>query len=220
MENMIELINNEFVKAGYNLLSDRLWKHCCFDDFWVISTICGDYNIEELQENVYKNLEPLRKDFPVSEKSTSLLILQNLDDVSQHNNQKAIDDENNIYFFKKYVIQYTNDEWDAAYSMITQGYSGLGDLLMKTEVFEQVKQRENSPYHLLYTIAHKLPFVMMHVERKEYDPNPVININEELQSLFNWIEELPDMDGRNPDKAEIEAAQTAIEQWISNNNHE
>lgn len=131
-----------------------------------------------------------------------------------------IDDENNIYFYKKYVIQYTDDEWDSAHSMITQGYSGLGDLLMKTEVFEQVKQQNNSPYHLLYTIAHKLPFVMMHVERKEYNPNPVININEELQSLFNWIEELPDMVGRNPDNAEIEAAQTAIDQWISNNNHE
>ncbi len=220
MENLIDLINSEFAKADYEPLTDRLWKHREFDDFWMICTICGDYNVDELQEKVYNNLEPLRKDFPESEKSTSLLILQNLDDVAQHNYQKVIDDENNIYFFKKYVIQYTDDEWDAAHSLIAQGFNGLGELLMKTEVFEQVKLHENSPYHLLYTIAHKLPFVMMHVERKEYDPNPTIIINEELQSLFNWIEELPDMVGRYLDNAEIETAQNAIDQWINNNNHE
>lgn len=220
MEHMIELINSEFAKAGYEALTNWFWKHREFNDFWTICTICGDYNIDELQEKVYNNLDSFRKTFPESEKSTSLLILQNLDDEAQRNYQKVIDAENNIYFFKKYVIQYTDNEWGAAHSLISQGFNGLGELLMKTEVFEKVKLHDNSPYNLLYNIAHKLPFVMMHVERKEYDPNPIININEELLSLFNWIEELPDMVGINPDNAEIEAAQTAIDQWISNNNHE
>lgn len=217
---MIDLIANEFERARYCALTDRIWKHQEFDDFWVICPIGGGYDIDVLQEDIYNNLVGLRKEYPASDKSTSLLILQKLENNTQKNYQRVIDDENNIFYFKKYVIQFTEAEWDAAKRLITADFNGLGDLLMQTEAFEHVKQNEQSPYHLLYTIAHKLPFVMMNVEKKEYDPNPVISISDELQPVFAWIEGLPDMAGKNATEAEILSAHDVIDQWINANNHE
>lgn len=220
MENMIDLINEEFVRAGYEQLYDRIWKHREYNDFWIVCSISGDYNVDGLQETVYNDLAAFRKSFAESEKSTSLLILQHFDNVAQRNQQKVIDDENNVYLYKKYVIQYTDDEWNGARPLVSHGFNGLGELLMQTEVFEHVKRNENSPFNLLYTVAHKLPFVMMHVERKDYEPNPVINITLELQPLFNWVEDQPEIAGKNPSDAEIQVAHAAIDQLISSQNNE
>lgn len=217
---MIDLITYEFKMAGYGQLSDRIWKHKEYNDFWMIYPICGLYDVEELQEQVYSNLEIFRKKFPESEKSFSLLILQQIEEEKMRNHQKVIDDENDIYYFKKYVIQYTDDEWKAAQTLTDKDFKGLGELLMRTSVFELVKKDENSPFNLLYTIAHKLPFVMMHVERKEYDPNPVISISPELQPLFEWIESLPDMEDKNPSNDELQAAHYVIDQLINEYRHE
>lgn len=135
MENLIDLIYNEFKIAQYDEIGRGVWKHHVYNDFWVIVNIDGDYELDELQEDIFACLDGIRKDFPSSEKSTSLLIVQQVGSNEEKNPQKVIEDENNVYYFKKYVIQYTESEWNAAMSLIDETIC-LGELLMETEVFE------------------------------------------------------------------------------------
>lgn len=217
MEHLIDLIRIEFGLAQYHPIDENglLWQHGEYNDFWVICEIVDEYQLEELQERIYGELETLRKNLPKSEKSTSLLILHHLNNAGEKNLQQVIEGENNVYYFKKYIIQYTSDEWIAAKDLLLEYHRGLGQLLMQPNVFEQIRSNENSPYKLLYTVAHKLPFVMMKTEKKEYNPNPTFNICADLQPIFAWVEAFPDMTGRTPKDNEIQAANVAIENWIN-----
>lgn len=217
MEHLIDLIRREFELAQYHPIDENglLWQHEDFNDFWVICEMEDEYQLEELQERIYSDLATLRKSLPESEKSTSLLILHHLNNDSGKNLQQVIESENNVYYFKKYIIQYTSDEWMAAKGLLPENHQGLGHVLMQPNVFEQIRASENSPCRLLYTVAHKLPFVMMKVERQEYNPNPIFNIKADLQPVFEWVEAFPDMTGRTPKDNEIQAANAAIENWIN-----
>ena len=222
MEHLINLIRSEFEIAQYFPLDDKglLWKHKEYSDFWIICEIKGEFELEGLQEQIYGDLASLRKDFPECEKSMSLLILNHQEKTEDRNLKQVIDGENNVYYFKKYIIQYTTDEWTSVKDLLPAGYRNLGNMLMDSDIFEQVRNSDNSPYHLLYTVAHKLPFVMMKVERKEYNPNPVFIINQELQSVFLLEEGLPDLSGRTPSEEDIQAANDAIDSWIKAAHHE
>ena len=105
MENLIDLINNEFKIARYEEMGQGIWKHQVYNDFWVIVSIKGDYELDKLQEDIFARADSVRKEFPSSEKSTSLLIVQQVGNNAEKNPQKVIEDENNVYYFKKYVIQ-------------------------------------------------------------------------------------------------------------------
>ena len=219
MENLIDLIHNEFKIAQYEEIEQRIWKHLAYNDFWVTVSLEGEYELDKLQEDIFASLEGVRKGFPSSEKSTSLLIIQRVGSNAEKNPHRVIEDENNVYYFKKYVIQYTEVEWNEVKTLIDEGRS-LGELLMETEVFEQLKQNVKSANRLLYTIAHKLPFIMMRAERKPYDPNPNITVVAELQHLLERIDEFRDMQGRNATEEELIEASTFIDQWINEGNNE
>lgn len=219
MEHLIDLIYNEFKIAQYEEIGQGIWKHRQYNDFWVIVNLEGDYELDGLQEEIFAMLDGVRKEYPSSEKSTSLLIVQQVGSNEEKNSQKVIEDENNVYYFKKYVIQYTESEWSEAKTLIDEDRS-LGELLMETEVFEQVKQNVNSANKLLYTVAHKLPFIMMRAERKPYDPNPIITVGAELQHLLERIDEFRDMQGRNATEDELIEASTFIDKWINEGNNE
>ena len=219
MENLIDLIYNEFKIAQYEEIERGVWKHQVYNDFWVIVNLDGDYELDELQEEIFANLDGVRKEYPSSEKSTSLLIIQRMGSNEEKTPKKVIEDENNVYYFKKYVIQYTESEWNETKTLIDETI-GLGELLMETEVFEQVKQNVNSANRLLYTVAHKLPFIMMRAERKPYNPNPNITVGAELQHLLERIDEFRDMQGRNATEEELIEASAFIDQWINEGNNE
>lgn len=219
MENLIDLIHNEFKIAQYEEIGQRIWKHLAYNDFWVTVSLEGEYELDKLQEDIFASLEGVRKDFPSSEKSTSLLIIQRVGSNAEKNPHRVIEDENNVYYFKKYVIQYTEVEWNEVKTLIDEGRS-LGELLMETEVFEQLKHNVKSANRLLYTVAHKLPFIMMRAERKPYDPNPNITVGAELQHLLERIDEFRDMQGRNATEDELIEASTFIDQWINEGNNE
>lgn len=219
MENLIDLIHNEFKIAQYEEIGQRIWKHLAYNDFWVTVSLEGEYELDKLQEDIFASLEGVRKDFPSSEKSTSLLIIQRVGSNAEKNPHRVIEDENNVYYFKKYVIQYTEVEWNEVKTLIDEGRS-LGELLMETDVFEQLKHNVKSANRLLYTVAHKLPFIMMRAERKPYDPNPNITVGAELQHLLERIDEFRDMQGRNATEDELIEASTFIDQWINEGNNE
>lgn len=217
MEYMIDLIRSEFELAQYKQLDKEglLWKHKDYNDFWQICVVEGDFDIDVLQEQIFADLTPLRKDIPESEKSTSLLILQLVHDVKGKEPQQVIDVENNVYYFKKYVIQFTREDWEATRQVIPADFQNLGQVLMRPDVFEHIKHDENNPYRLLYTIAHKLPFVMMQAERRDYNPIPALVFDVDLQPIFAWTEEMMDMTGRNVSDEELIAAKAAINSFIN-----
>lgn len=222
MEYLINLIRSEFEVAQYLPLDKEglWWKHEDYNDFWLICPVEGDYDLEALQEQIYADLAPLRKDYPESEKSTSLLILQLVKDHCRKNPQQIIDVENNVYYFKKYVIQFTPEDWKATQQAIPTDFQNLGQMLMRPDVFEQIKSDENSPFYLLYTIAHKLPFVMMKAERRDYNPTPAFAFNAELQPVFALTEGVSDMVGRNASDEELIAAKAMVTRYINTEGNE
>ena len=88
MENLIDLIYNEFKIAQYEEIGTGIWKHHVYNDFWVIVNIDGDYELDELQEDIFARLDGMRKDFPSSEKSTSLLIIQRVGSNAEKNQKR------------------------------------------------------------------------------------------------------------------------------------
>ncbi|MBR1461766.1 MAG: hypothetical protein IJ604_00075 [Prevotella sp.] len=211
---MIDLISREFEIAGYRLIGEGLWKHEQFCDYWKVCTVNGITQLEPLQEQVYLELEGLRREQPESEKCTSLLILRNVEQETDKDLRRVIDEENNSYYFKKYVIEFTSQEWDASLEKIPADYQDLGTLLMNTAVFDHLKHHEDSPYFLLYKIAHKLPFCMMRAEKKPYTPNEPISVRDDLKETLDWIEALPDPVNSAPSQEELEAAERVIDELL------
>ena len=69
----------------------------------------------------------------------------------------------------------------------------LVSLLMQDSVFKHLKEEKGNdgPYSLLYSIAHKLPFITMDVQRSEYKMDELFFDSPEQQELNDWLEQLP-----------------------------
>jgi len=129
--------------------------------------------------------------------------------------RKVIEEENDVFYFKKYVIEYTDKEWEEAKTVLPVDYQGLGLLLMYSDVFDHVKAHKDSPYSLLYQVAHKLPFTMMRAEKKSYEPVQDIRVDETLLATFQWVESLSDPVAENPTEEEVLVASDAIDVYLT-----
>ena len=76
MVNLIDLIYNEFERAGYISSDGFLWKHQKYKDYWVVREVAGDYILTELQNLIVGKLAEERAKEPEMEKNTSLLIIR------------------------------------------------------------------------------------------------------------------------------------------------
>lgn len=217
MENLTDLINQEFEKAGYRSDDGILWKHQNYMDFWFVVTKEGDYELSPLQEAVYSNLEGVRNQEPEMEKNTSLLIL-NLVDEAGKNKQRIIEDENDVYVFKKYVIQYTWKEWEDIREIIEGEGVPFEELLMRADLFESMKADHNGSLSLLYTIAHKLPFVTMRVTKKEYEISNEVKVPEDMQELLAWVDSVRPPESKTVKEEEINAIKDTIASIITEEN--
>lgn len=210
---MTDLICCEFEKANYESADRLLWKHKIYMDFWFVYMIDGNYELEEVQNQIYERLSELRKKEPEMEKNTSLLILNKVEKDGK-NRERIIADENDVYVFKKYVIQYTQEEWESIRTTIEEG-APLGDFLMKDEHFASLKENPNGPLSLLYNIAHKLPFVTMNVTKKDYGISDEVHVPERIRSVLMWVDEIPKWERKSPTDDEIDVVKRAIEKMIT-----
>ena len=137
MENLIDLINNEFERAGYFSSDGFLWKHHKYKDFWVVCIVGEGYVLSELQNKIVEGLTDERSREPEMEKNTSLLIIHEVEDSSE-NVERVISEENDVYVFKKYVLQYTAAEWNCVKSLYADGSIALSDILMRKDIFEKL----------------------------------------------------------------------------------
>lgn len=214
MENLTDLISQEFNKAGYRSNDGFLWKHQSYMDFWIVVHVQGDYLLSKLQEDIYEKLEAERTNEPEMEKNTSLLIL-NLVEEAGKNRQRIIEDENDVYVFKKYVIQYTQQEWDEVRGLIESESVPFEELLMRADLFERMRANPNGCLGLLYTIAHKLPFVTMTVTKKDYEISDEVHIQAELTGLLDWVDAIETPERKTASEEEINVVKNALASMIN-----
>lgn len=199
METITEFLGACFKTYGYEIhwqcqeLNFIVLKHRLYNDFWILSS---EFDLNERQKQLSAVYEDnVCAEYPSALKNTSLLYVKKQNTVDLDKEDKCIIEvENNSYHFKKYVLAYT----DAAFNnfiklfKIRENKFSISKELMKKGNFEKLKE-ENSfgPYHLLYSIAHKLPFAVIDVKQKKFDSSEPIFTEEEdiiIESLSNYDE--------------------------------
>lgn len=108
-------------------------------------------------------------DSPSFNKNTSLLILYetNPSEIMKGLVQLIEEDP---YQFKKYVIPYTNEALTGLKDQVkTEIYTNVKLLISDNSVFQEYKSDYNNYNwrHLLYTLAHKLPFLELLIEENQ-----------------------------------------------------
>ena len=210
MVNLIDLIYKEFERAGYISSDGFLWKHHKYKDYWVVCEVAGDYVLTELQNWIVGKLAEERVKEPEMEKNTSLLIIRKVDS-SSDNLERVISEENDVYVFKKYVLQYTEVEWNCVKTLYVDGSIPLSVILMRSDIFEKVRDNQCCPEALLYRIAHKLPFATMYVAKKEYEYSNNIVVPDVMNLLMEWVDGIPAWEGKTPSEQELNAMKELVQ---------
>ena len=165
MKILIDVILTEFNRAGYQKeeVEDVLFlKHKENHDFWICTK---SFDLEH-QHELFEKAINFWKQHKESEKNISVLILREVDHLSNDEIDWSIEIENDPLFFKKYVILFQKSQSETLDKIIKSGQP-LVSLLMQDSVFKHLKEEKGNdgPYSLLYSIAHKLPFITMDVQQ-------------------------------------------------------
>lgn len=215
MESLIDLIYSEFEREGYKSSDGLLWKHNTYIDYWVVFYVENDYDLYDIQQFVLKKTAEIRAQEPEMEKNTSLLIVNKVEK-GKVNQERIIADENNVYYFKKYVLQYTEDEWEYIKGLFSDGSTPVSNLLMRTDLFEKVKNDKDCPESLLYKIAHKLPFAALSVSKKEYDIPNDLQMTDELAAALRWVDDIAMWEGKSPKDRDIADVTNMVKRLVEN----
>lgn len=190
METIREYIEEIFEHEMYEkieVLDDgcSIWKNKEDNDFWIVAEkFCLDEE-DKLFEN-YKKIMINYVSLPY-DKNTSLLYIKEIGDMPNEI-ENAINIENDPFYYKKYVLLYTKNDWEKIKNI---DVSRIGSALISAENFKELK--EKGAYDLLYKIAHKLPFLKLafrEIHNLE-DINSLLSSNENDKILEKWIISLP-----------------------------
>ena len=199
METITDFLFTCFKTYGYEIhwrcqdLNFIVLKHSVYNDFWILTS---EFDINERQKQlsaVYN--DNVCSEYPSALKNTSLLYVKKQNTVDLDKEDKCIIEvENNPYHFKKYVLAFTDAAFNNFIKLfeIRKNEFSISRELMKKDNFEKLKE-ENSfgPYHLLYSIAHKLPFAVIDVMLKKFDSGEPVFTDEEdtiVESLSSYDE--------------------------------
>lgn len=199
METITDFLFTCFKTYGYEIhwrcqdLNFIVLKHSVYNDFWILTS---EFDINERQKQlsaVYN--DNVCSEYPSALKNTSLLYVKKQNTVDLDKEDKCIIEvENNPYHFKKYVLAFTDAAFNNFIKLfeIRKNEFSISKELMKKDNFEKLKE-ENSfgSYHLLYSIAHKLPFAVIDVMLKKFDSGEPVFTDEEdtiVESLSSYDE--------------------------------
>lgn len=193
MTEFMQFILDLFGKHHYDILSSpdlkttKFFKLQDIDDYWCVSEGLETY---EKQAELYKWFKSkLGKQHPVAEKNISLLLLVDTD--KQQGEYDQVEIENDDLFFKKYVLPYTEGDFQVLKEKIkNSGYGTFESLIMKDDSFKAVGKGEGYAT-LLYTIVHKLPFIPIQVERQQVEQQTFAFRTTEIANLFDKLNDLP-----------------------------
>lgn len=165
-------------------------------DFWIISY---DFDINK-QDNLFKSIHRTGiAEAPTFNKNLSLLFVKKMDNIDISTiDESIIDIENDPYYFKKYVLAYTQESSQQLFKLLSEDFSGisLSDIMMMSESFKKLQEEKSfGPYHLLYSLAHKIPFLTMNIKPKNYDDVAKLTIEEDDKPLMDSIEGINSKNG-------------------------
>lgn len=192
MKILMNIICAEFIRAGYQKeeVEEMLFlKHKENHDYWICTR---SFDLEH-QHELFEKAINFWKQYKESEKNISVLILREVAHLSKDEMDWSIEIENDPLFFKKYVILFRKSQCEPLEKIIENNQL-LVSLLMQDAVFKQLKEeKENDgPYSLLYSIAHKLPFITMNIQPSEYKMDEWFFNTPEQAKLNAWLEQLPE----------------------------
>ncbi|GAD07115.1 Uncharacterised protein [Porphyromonas crevioricanis] len=191
---MNEFIIELFEQFKYQPLNESdgvgFIKHAEHKDFWAIVNAVEIFNLES-QEGIAEIARTIFAQDKEAEKNTSLLILLQVEKISEEVLDAIVEIENDPFYFKKYVLAYTDR---SARAIVEYSVEDFSSILMKAGNFDALKNEIDisGPYHLLYSTAHKLPFIMASVQAQnsatlysnQYTPS------KELEEAFNWLQSI------------------------------
>lgn len=200
MENINDIILNEFCVCGYNKIADidgRSFMSATFGtDYWLVSSNIDDVADIDKQLQLYNKVIEQTTECKFVEKNLSLLLLVNLD---KKNNVDTdfVQVENDKFYFKKYVLKYNQESVTGLIEMMTQNHvQNICPLLLDDSIFEQFRETANtlSAISLLYSIAHKLTFIPIPSSSKPREDTKLNLDSFELQNLLDWVKNSPSTD--------------------------
>lgn len=174
-------------------------------DFWIISY---DFDLKR-QGDLYKNIQKSSiADDPSFNKNLSLLFIKRMNNIDLSSaDESIIEIENDPYYFKKYVLAYTDNSSQQLFKLLSEDFSSvsLSDIMMMPESFKKLQEeRTFGPYHLLYSLAHKVPFLTMEVKPKNFDDVAKLSIDDEYNFLMKWIDSIDSDNGEDIMRSLIE----------------
>lgn len=193
MTEFMNFIKRLFGENGYEAISkpdqDKplVFKNDKFEDYWIIAE---DLRAFQKQVDLFEWFKgEIVNRFPLAEKNTSLLLLVDTDKQQEKFDEVAI--ENDALFFKKYVLPYTEGDFQELKEKIKNSEDGTFEsLIMKDDTFKDVGEGEGYAT-LLYTIVHKLPFIPIQVERQQVEQQTFDFRPTEIANLFDKLNDLP-----------------------------
>ena len=193
MKTIHEIIIKEFEKWGYTCQKDidgsLLYASTTGYDYWLI---CSNIDVLLVQKRFFDILSECSNDFEFIEKNLTLLLLLDVD--SEFNALDSIKVENNKSYFKKFVLRYSSQAAEELIKLFeVNNANSIADLLLSEQCFNQMK-RESLALNgvsLLYSIAHKLPFIPVNSKLKERSIVDMHFSSPELCELYDWIMHAP-----------------------------
>lgn len=190
---MNKFITELFKQFNYEVIDEAgdisFFKHINYKDFWIIVNAVNAFKLED-QETIAGKAKTIFAQYKEAEKNTSLLVLLQVEQTSEGILDDIVEIENDPFYFKKYVLAYTKSSKEAIEQYSIKNFSSI---LMQPRNFQALKNEAevSDPYHLLYSIAHKLPFLMTDVQVQDtsLSSNQYIP-REEMLDAFNWMQSI------------------------------
>lgn len=190
---MNNFITELFKQFNYEVIDEAedisFFKHINYKDFWIIVNAVNAFKLED-QETIAGKAKTIFAQYKEAEKNTSLLVLLQIEQISEGILDDIVEIENDPFYFKKYVLAYTKSSKEAIKQYSVKNFSSI---LMQPRNFQALKNEAevSDPYHLLYSIAHKLPFLMTDVQVQDtsLSSNQYIP-KEEMLDAFNWMQSI------------------------------
>ena len=191
---MNKFITKLFDQFNYKLIDEAgdisFFKHINYKDFWIIVNAVDTFKLEDQETIAGKAKTTIFDQYKEAEKNTSLLVLLQVEQISEGILDAIVEIENDPFYFKKYILAYTKSSKEAIEQYSIENFSSI---LMQPQNFQALKDEAevSDPYHLLYSIAHKLPFLMTDVQVQDTSllSNQYIP-SEEMLDAFNWMQSI------------------------------
>lgn len=188
-----------------------LYKSQKIEDYWLVYQGSPDALLEAgIQSNLLKNSKRLCADDAL-DKNINLLCLWECDNFTEENIKSAHLAEEDLYFFKKYILYYTHDEMKELHKQIKKlGInSTFCELPLRPDFFENYKSFSgyfNEGWQaLLYRICIKLTFITLSQTENEQLTNLSEMIegevtNQTLNKHENMLKQIKYIDNLDPDE--------------------